>query len=71
MRLDTVNRVALLDSLREVATLILPYASPVWKVLNEKRRAGKRILFEGALGALLDTDFGTYTFVTSSHVIAG
>ena len=43
----------------------------MWKVLNEKRRAGKRILFEGAQGALLDIDFGTYPFVTSSNVIAG
>ncbi|MGA9411088.1 MAG: adenylosuccinate synthetase, partial [Roseobacter sp.] len=42
-----------------------------WKVLNEKRKAGKRILFEGAQGALLDIDFGTYPFVTSSNVIAG
>jgi adenylosuccinate synthase len=40
-------------------------------VLNEKRKAGKRILFEGAQGALLDIDFGTYPFVTSSNVIAG
>ena len=45
--------------------------APVWKVLNEKRKAGKRILFEGAQGALLDIDFGTYPFVTSSNVIAG
>lgn len=50
---------------------MLPYAQPVWKVLNEARRAGKRILFEGAQGALLDIDFGTYPFVTSSNVIAG
>ncbi len=40
-------------------------------MLNEKRKAGKRILFEGAQGALLDIDFGTYPFVTSSNVIAG
>ncbi|MFZ1727830.1 MAG: adenylosuccinate synthetase, partial [Albidovulum sp.] len=50
---------------------VLPYAAPVWKVLNEARRSGKRILFEGAQGALLDIDFGTYPFVTSSNVIAG
>jgi adenylosuccinate synthase len=43
----------------------------VWKVLDERRRAGSRILFEGAQGALLDIDFGTYPFVTSSNVIAG
>ena len=66
-----VDREALLDALREIAPQILPYAQPVWKVLNEARRAGKRILFEGAQGALLDIDFGTYPFVTSSNVIAG
>ncbi|WP_227285212.1 adenylosuccinate synthase [Boseongicola sp. H5] len=69
--LDPVDRDALLASLRAVAPQILPYAKPVWKVLNEARRAGKRILFEGAQGALLDIDFGTYPFVTSSNVIAG
>ncbi len=66
-----VDRDALLAQLREIAQDILPYAAPVWKVLNEKRKAGKRILFEGAQGALLDIDFGTYPFVTSSNVIAG
>ena len=55
----------------EVAPNILRYAAPVWKVLNEKRREGRRILFEGAQGALLDIDFGTYPFVTSSNVLAG
>jgi adenylosuccinate synthase len=69
--LEPVDRNALLNNLREVSAKILPYAGPVWKVLNEKRRAGKRILFEGAQGALLDIDFGTYPFVTSSNVIAG
>ncbi|WP_147125524.1 adenylosuccinate synthase [Shimia ponticola] len=69
--LEPVDRDALIAKLREVAPEILKYAAPVWKVLNEKRRAGKRILFEGAQGALLDIDFGTYPFVTSSNVIAG
>ncbi|MEL6608309.1 MAG: adenylosuccinate synthase [Pseudomonadota bacterium] len=69
--LEAIDRDALLTKLREVAPEILKYAAPVWKVLNEKRRAGKRILFEGAQGALLDIDFGTYPFVTSSNVIAG
>ena len=69
--LEPVDRNALLNNLREVSAKILPYAGPVWKVLNEKRQAGKRILFEGAQGALLDIDFGTYPFVTSSNVIAG
>ena len=66
-----VDRDGLLAALREIAPQVLPYAKPVWKVLNEARRAGKRILFEGAQGALLDIDFGTYPYVTSSNVIAG
>ncbi|GGD43717.1 adenylosuccinate synthase [Sinisalibacter lacisalsi] len=69
--LDAIDKAALIASLNEIAPEILQYAQPVWKVLNEQRRAGKRILFEGAQGALLDIDFGTYPFVTSSNVIAG
>lgn len=66
-----VDRDGLLAALRDIAPAVLEYAAPVWKVLDQKRRAGKRILFEGAQGALLDIDFGTYPFVTSSNVIAG
>ncbi|MHA3914634.1 adenylosuccinate synthase [Halovulum sp. GXIMD14793] len=66
-----VDRGALMAQLTEIADQVLPYAGPVWKVLNEARRAGRRILFEGAQGSLLDIDFGTYPFVTSSNVIAG
>lgn len=69
--IDPIDRDALIHRLREIAPQVLPYAKPVWKVLNDARRAGKRILFEGAQGALLDIDFGTYPFVTSSNVIAG
>ncbi|MEX5726999.1 adenylosuccinate synthase [Rhodovulum iodosum] len=69
--LEAVNRDALLAELRRVAPEILAYAGPVWKVLNEQRKAGRRILFEGAQGALLDIDFGTYPYVTSSNTIAG
>ncbi|MGB3148719.1 MAG: adenylosuccinate synthase [Paracoccaceae bacterium] len=69
--MEPIDREALLNDLRAIAPKVLPYAQPVWKVLNEARRAGKRILFEGAQGALLDIDFGTYPFVTSSNVIAG
>lgn len=69
--IDPVNREDLLEKLRAIAPQVLPYAKPVWKVLHEARLAGKRILFEGAQGALLDIDFGTYPFVTSSNVIAG
>ena len=66
-----VDRAALMAALQAIAPQVLPYAKPVWKVLHDARRAGKRILFEGAQGALLDIDFGTYPFVTSSNVIAG
>ncbi|MFP4043877.1 MAG: adenylosuccinate synthase [Rhodosalinus sp.] len=69
--LDPVDRDALVAALEAVAPQILPFAAPVWRVLNEKRRSGRRILFEGAQGALLDIDFGTYPYVTSSNVIAG
>jgi adenylosuccinate synthase len=69
--LDAVDPVALKAQLMEVAPKILPYAKPVWKVLTDARRAGKRILFEGAQGALLDVDFGTYPYVTSSNTLAG
>mgnify|MGYP000963618856 CR=1 FL=1 len=66
-----IDRDDLVKQLQDIAPEVLKYAAPVWKVLNEKRKAGKRILFEGAQGALLDVDFGTYPFVTSSNVIAG
>ena len=69
--LAAVDRADLKAQLMAVAPQILPYAKPVWKVLNDARRAGKRILFEGAQGALLDIDFGTYPFVTSSNTLAG
>ncbi|MDA3888990.1 MAG: adenylosuccinate synthase [Allgaiera sp.] len=69
--LEPVDSEALKAMLLEVAPKILPFAAPVWKVLTEARRAGKRILFEGAQGSLLDVDFGTYPFVTSSNTTAG
>ena len=69
--LEPVDRDKLIADLLEIAPQILRFAAPVWKVLAEKRKAGNRILFEGAQGALLDIDFGTYPFVTSSNVISG
>ncbi len=69
--LEPVDRAALIASLKEIAPQVLPFAAPVWKVLTEARRSGKRILFEGAQGALLDVDFGTYPYVTSSNTLAG
>ena len=66
-----IDRAALLAELKEIAGFVLPYARPVWHMLNAARAAGKRILFEGAQGVLLDIDHGTYPFVTSSNTIAG
>jgi adenylosuccinate synthase len=57
--------------LSAIADRVLPYMDTVWQLLDEERRAGKRILFEGAQGALLDIDHGTYPFVTSSNTVAG
>jgi adenylosuccinate synthase len=65
------DRADLIARLREIAPKILPYAAPVWRLLDESRRAGRRILFEGAQGAMLDVDHGTYPFVTSSNTVAG
>jgi adenylosuccinate synthase len=65
------DRTDLLARLREIAPKVLPYAAPVWRLLDEARRAGRRILFEGAQGAMLDVDHGTYPYVTSSNTVAG
>lgn len=56
--------------LTEIAPKILPFVDSVWRLLDQHRKAGKRILFEGAQGALLDIDHGTYPFVTSSNTVA-
>ncbi|HSK39548.1 MAG TPA: adenylosuccinate synthase, partial [Arenibaculum sp.] len=61
----------LMRELQDVAPRILPYSSVVWERLDELRRGGKRILFEGAQGTMLDVDHGTYPFVTSSNTVAG
>ncbi len=65
-----VDRAALIAALDAVAPRILPFAAPVWEVLDEARRGGRRILFEGAQGAMLDIDHGTYPYVTSSNTVA-
>jgi adenylosuccinate synthase len=65
------DRTELIARLREIAPKVLPYAAPVWRLLDESRRAGRRILFEGAQGAMLDVDHGTYPYVTSSNTVAG
>jgi adenylosuccinate synthase len=61
---------ALMRELVEIAPKVLPYVDNVWSLLDSERRAGKRILFEGAQGALLDVDHGTYPYVTSSNTVA-
>jgi len=58
------------DELAQLAPKVLPYMDSVWSLLDAKRREGKRILFEGAQGALLDIDHGTYPYVTSSNTVA-
>ncbi|EKF41935.1 adenylosuccinate synthase [Nitratireductor indicus] len=62
---------AIVTELTSVADKILPYVDRVWKILEDARRAGQRILFEGAQGTMLDIDHGTYPFVTSSNTVAG
>jgi len=69
--LEPADPEALLAALLEVAPKVLAYAKPTWRILDEKVRAGERVLFEGAQGALLDVDHGTYPFVTSSNTMAG
>jgi adenylosuccinate synthase len=66
-----VDRDRLIADLKEIAPFVLEYAEPVWKRLNQVRKAGARILFEGAQGVLLDVDHGTYPFVTSSNTVSG
>ncbi|PCG13997.1 MULTISPECIES: adenylosuccinate synthase [Sphingomonas] len=66
-----IDRDALIAELRDIAGFVLPFAKPVWRDLNAAKEAGRRILFEGAQGVLLDIDHGTYPFVTSSNTIAG
>src|SRR5215475_72208 len=68
--LEQVSPDDLYDELAGVAPKVLPFMDTVWALLDDKRREGKRILFEGAQGALLDIDHGTYPFVTSSNTVA-
>ena len=65
-----VSKDTLIAELTAVAPKVLPYMGTVWALLDHERRAGKRILFEGAQGALLDIDHGTYPYVTSSNTVA-
>jgi adenylosuccinate synthase len=69
--LPPIDPVALKAELLEIAPKVLPFAQPVWKLMDDARKRGRRILFEGAQGILLDIDHGTYPYVTSSNVVAG
>ena len=69
--LPDADGAALLASLLDIAPKVLAYAQPAWRLLDAKVREGHRVLFEGAQGALLDVDHGTYPFVTSSNTMAG
>jgi adenylosuccinate synthase len=66
-----IERAPLIASLLEIAPRILPFAAPVWRILADAKRDGKRILFEGAQAVMLDVDHGTYPYVTSSNAVAG
>ena len=70
MGVAEIDPAAILKELTDIAPSILPYMDRTWALLDEQRRAGKRILFEGAQGALLDIDHGTYPYVTSSNTVA-
>src|SRR5208283_5390121 len=71
MGLPAPSAKALRDELLAVAPAVLPFMAPTFELLDRERRAGKRILFEGAQGAMLDVDHGTYPFVTSSNTVSG
>jgi len=66
-----ITKKEIMEPLLEVAPKILPFVKTVWIQLDKARREGKKILFEGAQGAMLDIDHGTYPFVTSSNTVAG
>jgi adenylosuccinate synthase len=70
LKLEEISVKRLRDELMTVAPRVLPFMDSVWSLLDQKRREGRRILFEGAQGALLDVDHGTYPFVTSSNTVA-
>ncbi|PHQ70241.1 MAG: adenylosuccinate synthase [Sneathiella sp.] len=68
---DLVDGDKLLEQLLEIAPTVLEFSDIVWRRLDEAKKQRKRILFEGAQGAMLDNDHGTYPFVTSSNTLAG
>ncbi|WP_439635641.1 adenylosuccinate synthase [Oceanicaulis sp.] len=71
MGVEETDEDALVAELLDIAPKILPYADPVWRTLDRAIADDKKILFEGAQGAFLDVDHGTYPYVTSSNTVAG
>ena len=69
--LEPINASDIYNSLMEIRDEVLSYSGVTWKILDEARRAGKKILFEGAQGTMLDVDHGTYPYVTSSNIVGG
>ncbi len=67
---QVVKKEEILKEIQEISEKILSYKKPVWKILNDLMKEGKKIIFEGAQGAFLDIDHGTYPFVTSSNTVA-
>jgi adenylosuccinate synthase len=68
--IEELDGAKIVAELTAIAPAIMPYVDTVWRLLDGERRAGRRILFEGAQGALLDVDHGTYPYVTSSNIVA-
>ena len=70
-KLNTINIEIVYKKILEISKFLTPFSFPVWKLINESQDKDKKILFEGAQGSLLDIDFGTYPYVTSSNTLAG
>ena len=68
--LEALKNSDVIDNSKEIKDLIIPYIDSTWLLMDKLRREGKQILFEGAQGILLDIDFGTYPYVTSSNTVA-
>ncbi len=66
-----VDAKKIIEELKDISVNLKNFSKPVWKILNEIGRKDKFVLFEGAQGALLDIDFGTYPYVTSSNTTSG
>ncbi len=66
-----INEQSVFNEIMKIRENIIEYIGPVWQFLNSQIKDGKNLLFEGAQGSMLDVDFGTYPFVTSSSTLAG